>query len=78
MTATLEMGSLVNTSGREWVVPRDSADDMSEQLAVELLESHRRVRGTAHDLLRGATVAAQKPADVLGVDVDLPGSRGAI
>ncbi|MEV4094782.1 DEAD/DEAH box helicase [Streptosporangium saharense] len=43
-----------------------------EQLAAELLASHRRVRSASGEIVRGVTVTAQKPADILGVYVYLP------
>ena len=43
---------------------RDHADD--------LLDAHRRVRAGAGIARRGLAVAAQKPADILGLYVWLP------
>ena len=43
-----------------------------EELAVELDASHRRVRAASGEIVRGLSVTAQKPADVLGVYVYLP------
>lgn len=47
-------------------------DDYGERLAAELLASHRRVRSAAGEIVRGVQVAAQRPADILGVYVYLP------
>jgi superfamily II DNA or RNA helicase len=47
-------------------------DAAADQLAEELLASHRRVREAAGVVRRGLRVAAQKPVDVLGVYVHLP------
>ena len=43
-----------------------------DELAAELLASHRRVRSASGEIVRGAAVSAQKPADVLGAYVYLP------
>lgn len=43
-----------------------------EELAAELLAAHRRVRTASGEIIRGLSVTAQKPADVLGVYVYLP------
>ncbi|MBN1174073.1 MAG: DEAD/DEAH box helicase [Micromonosporaceae bacterium] len=43
-----------------------------EQLAAELLASHRRVRSASGEIVRGVTVTVQKPADLLGTYVYLP------
>ncbi|MFC8299494.1 DEAD/DEAH box helicase [Micromonospora orduensis] len=48
-----------------------------EELASELLASHRRVRSAAGEIVRGLTVTAQKPADILGAYVYLPASMTA-
>ncbi|MEU0516730.1 DEAD/DEAH box helicase [Streptosporangium sp. NPDC006007] len=45
-----------------------------ERLAAELLASHRRVRSASGEIVRGVTVTAQKPADILGAYVYLPTS----
>jgi superfamily II DNA or RNA helicase len=50
----------------------DHIEEYGEQLATELLASHRRVRSAAGEILRGVTVTAQKPADILGTYVYLP------
>ncbi|PSR66846.1 helicase [Nocardia sp. MDA0666] len=47
-------------------------DSFGEQLAAELLSSHRRVRSAAGEIVRGVGVTVQKPADILGVYVYLP------
>ncbi|MGW5663291.1 helicase-related protein [Streptomyces sp. NPDC003758] len=43
-----------------------------EELAAELDASHRRVRAASGEIVRGLSVTAQKPADVLGAYVYLP------
>ncbi|MFJ9790394.1 DEAD/DEAH box helicase [Streptomyces globosus] len=58
----------------------DVADHLAaygEELAAELDASHRRVRAASGDIVRGLTVTAQKPADVLGVYVYLPADPAA-
>jgi superfamily II DNA or RNA helicase len=47
-------------------------DAVADQLARDLLASHRRVREAAGIVRRGLRVAAQKPVDLLGVYVHLP------
>ncbi|MEY9858508.1 superfamily II DNA or RNA helicase [Catenulispora sp. GAS73] len=48
-------------------------EQRGDQLAAELRESHRRVREAVRGRLGGIKVIAQKPADVLGAYVYLPG-----
>ncbi|WP_433362337.1 helicase-related protein [Streptosporangium sp. CA-115845] len=48
-----------------------------EELAAELLASHRRVRSASGEIVRGVDVTAQEGADILGVYVYLPTS-GAV
>ncbi|MFT7841107.1 DEAD/DEAH box helicase [Saccharothrix sp. BKS2] len=48
-----------------------------DELAAELLASHRRVRSASGEIVRGVQVTAQKPADVLGAYVYLPLAGGA-
>ena len=48
-----------------------------DELAAELLESHRSARRAAAEIVRGVNVIAQKPADILGAYVYLPVSGGA-
>ena len=50
---------------------------MADDLAGELLESHRRARAGAGAARRGLKVTAQKPVDILGAYVFLPISAGA-
>ncbi|MFI6458611.1 helicase-related protein [Streptosporangium amethystogenes] len=45
-----------------------------EELAAELLASHRRVRSASGEIVRGVNVTAQEDADILGVYVYLPTS----
>ncbi|MGW4682376.1 helicase-related protein [Micromonospora taraxaci] len=55
----------------------DRLEAYGEELAAELLASHRRVRSAAGEIVRGLTVTAQKPADILGAYVYLPASTPA-
>ncbi|MGC4816834.1 DEAD/DEAH box helicase [Micromonospora sp. DT63] len=55
----------------------DHLEEYGEELAAELLASHRRVRSAAGEIVRGLTVTAQKPADILGAYVYLPASTPA-
>ncbi|MCY7344231.1 MAG: DEAD/DEAH box helicase [Pseudonocardia sp.] len=47
-------------------------DAYGDELAAELLASHRRVRSASGEIVRGVQVRAQRPADVLGAYVYLP------
>lgn len=47
-----------------------------DQLAAELLDSHRRVRTASGEIIRGLRVHAQRPADILGAYVYLPATTG--
>lgn len=47
-------------------------DQRADELAAQLLESHRRVRAGAGAARRGLAVRAQKPVDILGVYIYLP------
>ncbi|MEZ5151988.1 DEAD/DEAH box helicase [Rhodococcus zopfii] len=47
-------------------------DAYGEELAADLLASHRRVRAASSEIVRGVQVVAQKPADILGAYVYLP------
>ncbi|MGW1196372.1 helicase-related protein [Streptomyces sp. NPDC002536] len=49
-----------------------------DELAAELDASHRRVRAAAGEIVRGLTVTAQKPADILGAYVYLPAAPIAV
>ncbi|PRX50861.1 SNF2 domain-containing protein [Prauserella shujinwangii] len=51
-------------------------ESYGDELAAELLASHRRVRSAAGEIVRGLHVTAQRPADVLGAYVYLPVSGG--
>lgn len=53
-------------------------DNYGDELAAQLLESHRSARRAAAEIVRGVTVAAQKPADILGAYVYLPVSGGTV
>ncbi|MFE9691910.1 helicase-related protein [Micromonospora sp. NPDC005806] len=55
----------------------DHLEAYGEELAAELLASHRRVRSAAGEIVRGLTVTAQRPADILGAYVYLPASTPA-
>ena len=46
--------------------------ELADDLALELLDAHRRVRSGAGTARRGLAVTAQKPVDVLGVYIFLP------
>jgi hypothetical protein len=48
-------------------------DDVGEEIAGRLVASHRRVREASGDLKRGLEVKVERPADILGVYVYLPG-----
>jgi hypothetical protein len=48
-----------------------------DELAAELDASHRRVRSASGEIVRGLSVKAQKPADILGVYVYLPSSAAS-
>ncbi|MGH2749582.1 MAG: hypothetical protein ACRDK3_01700, partial [Actinomycetota bacterium] len=52
-------------------------DQRADDLAAELLASHRRIRAAAGAARRGLDVSAQKPADILGVYLYLPQPRVA-
>jgi hypothetical protein len=60
-------------------LPETSAhlESFGDELAAELLASHRRVRSASGEIVRGVQVVAQKPADVLGAYVYLPVAGGA-
>ncbi|WP_033346503.1 DEAD/DEAH box helicase [Catenuloplanes japonicus] len=51
-------------------------DTYGDVLAADLLDSHRRVRSAAGEIVRGVSVTALKPADVLGAFVYLPATGG--
>jgi len=48
-----------------------------QELAAELLASHRRVRSASGEIVRGMSVTAQEHADILGIYVYLPVSGAA-
>jgi hypothetical protein len=52
-------------------------ESYGDELADELLASHRRVRIASGEIVRGVSVTAQRPADILGAYVYLPVSGGA-
>lgn len=52
-------------------------ESYGEQLAAELLASHRRVRSASGEIVRGVQVRAQACPDVLGTYVYLPASGRA-
>ncbi|EHN79926.1 helicase [Streptomyces coelicoflavus ZG0656] len=47
-------------------------ESYGDELAAELDASHRRVRAASGEIVRGLSVTAQKPADILGTYVYLP------
>ncbi|MFE7813133.1 helicase-related protein [Streptomyces sp. NPDC057433] len=47
-------------------------ESYGDELATELDASHRRVRAASGEIVRGLSVTAQKPADILGAYVYLP------
>ncbi|WP_327361409.1 DEAD/DEAH box helicase [Streptomyces sp. NBC_01296] len=58
----------------------DASDHLigyGDELAAELDASHRRVRAASGEIVRGLTVTAQKPADILGAYVYLPAAVAA-
>ncbi|MGN9846925.1 DEAD/DEAH box helicase [Nonomuraea sp. H19] len=52
-------------------------EEYGERLHAELLDSHRRVRSAAGEIVRGLNIVTQKPADILGTYVYLPVSDSA-
>ena len=55
----------------------DHLDAYGRELAGELADSHRRVRGASGEIRRGLRVEPQEGADVLGVYVYLPVANAA-
>ncbi|PWG12293.1 helicase [Streptomyces sp. V2] len=55
----------------------DHLESYGDDLAEELDAAHRRVRSASGEIVRGLSVTAQKPADVLGVYVYLPATASA-
>lgn len=53
-------------------------ESYGDELAAELDASHRRVRAASGEIVRGLSVTAQKPADVLGTYVYLPAASSAV
>ncbi|MEV4439866.1 DEAD/DEAH box helicase [Streptomyces sp. NPDC049577] len=51
-------------------------ESYGDHLAAELDASHRRVRTASGEIVRGLSVTAQKPADILGTYVYLPAAAG--
>ncbi|MDC2953005.1 helicase-related protein [Streptomyces gilvifuscus] len=49
-----------------------------DELAAELDAAHRRVRVASGEIVRGLSVTAQKPADILGAYVYLPATASAV
>ncbi|WP_329139851.1 DEAD/DEAH box helicase [Streptomyces sp. NBC_00670] len=56
---------------------RPYLESYGDGLATELDASHRRVRAASGEIVRGLSVTAQKPADVLGAYVYLPAAPSA-
>jgi len=52
-------------------------DGQAHEAAAELLDSHRRVRGSAGAAKRGLNVRAETPVDIVGIYVLLPATGGA-
>ncbi|MGW1491635.1 helicase-related protein [Streptomyces sp. NPDC002402] len=52
-------------------------EDYGDELAADLDESHRRVRAASGEIVRGLSVTAQRPADILGAYVYLPAAPAA-
>lgn len=52
-------------------------EEYGDELAADLDESHRRVRAASGEIVRGLSVTAQRPADILGAYVYLPAAPGA-
>ncbi|MBQ1091351.1 DEAD/DEAH box helicase [Streptomyces sp. B93] len=50
----------------------DHLETYGDELAAELDAAHRRVRAASGEIVRGLSVTAQKPADILGAYVYLP------
>ncbi|NUK70337.1 DEAD/DEAH box helicase [Streptomyces lunaelactis] len=55
----------------------DHLESYGDKLAAELDASHRRVRAAYGEIVRGLSVTAQKPADVLGAYVYMPATPSA-
>ncbi|MBA2946498.1 DEAD/DEAH box helicase [Streptomyces himalayensis] len=68
-TMTRILGQLSDISGY--------LESYGDQLAAELDASHRRVRSASGEIVRGLSVTAQKPADILGTYVYLPATPAA-
>jgi superfamily II DNA or RNA helicase len=68
-TMTRILGQLRDVSGY--------LEGYGDELAVALDESHRRVRAASGEIVRGLSVTAQRPADILGAYVYLPAAPGA-
>ncbi|MEV5850288.1 helicase-related protein [Streptomyces sp. NPDC051985] len=56
----------------------DYLETHGDELAVELNAAHRRVRAASGEIVRGLSVTAQKPADILGAYVYLPAAAAAV
>ncbi|QFX80509.1 helicase-related protein [Streptomyces sp. SYP-A7193] len=63
------LDQLVETTGH--------LESYGDELAAELDASHRRVRQASGEIVRGLSVTAQKPADVLGAYLYLPANPAA-
>lgn len=55
----------------------DHLEKYGDELAAELDAAHRRVRAAYGEIVRGLSVTAQKPADILGAYVYLPATASA-
>ncbi|MGC9537773.1 helicase-related protein [Streptomyces sp. UG1] len=55
----------------------DHLETYGDELAADLDAAHRRVRAASGEIVRGLSVTAQKPADILGAYVYLPATASA-
>ncbi|MFF3963039.1 helicase-related protein [Streptomyces griseorubiginosus] len=53
-------------------------ESYGDELAAELDAAHRRVRTASGEIVRGLSVTAQKPADILGAYVYLPAAAASV
>ncbi|WP_234532927.1 helicase-related protein [Streptomyces shenzhenensis] len=68
-TMTRILGQLPDINGH--------LETYGDELAAELDAAHRRVRTASGEIVRGLSVTAQKPADILGAYVYLPAAASA-
>ncbi|WP_055614939.1 DEAD/DEAH box helicase [Streptomyces phaeochromogenes] len=74
MSTPPHFGTRTMTRTLDQLLPgvKDHLEAYGEELAADLDASHRRVRAASGEIVRGLSVTAQKPADILGVYVYLP------